>query len=137
MKLNNWVFELRYVIYTTLKTKLTRRFGAIYPELFITDSPISVDEAKFPTIYLREIGSPERSRDLEGNYINAVDSTWQSEVVMQLDDASEAMDIAQYINELFKDMCFRVTVTANVVADTSLVRIVSRFNRYISANDTL
>lgn len=106
---NSWAFGLENRVYTLIKTRAEKKLKDRYPNIFFTQTDLPKDATvKYPTVYLRELGgSPEQGRTLEGNDINGIIFSMQSDVTTNK-SKKEARAVNVEIALLFKDLGFEI-----------------------------
>lgn len=106
---NSWAFGLENRVYTLIKTRAEKKLKDRYPNIFFTQTDLPKDaEIRYPTVYLRELGgSPEQGRTLEGNDINGIVFSMQSDVTTNK-SKKEARAVNVEIALLFEDLGFEI-----------------------------
>lgn len=139
---NQWVFDLETNVYSNLISIAKPLLKAKYPKLdfdaaFTTVQKNLDKDPVFPTIYVHEMPGIEVGADLEGNSVNAVQETFQVDVITNTSQ-SQAKSIMAIVASAFKQMRFQITAMPEFKNDSEKkFRSVARFRRVIGANDRL
>ncbi len=136
VSVNQWAYDLEKKIFSIIKARATETLGSKYPNLYITDNEKNTSKAVFPTVYVHELPGVEKGHDLEGYCINAVQETFQIDVITNTSQ-SDANKVMAVIIDEFKRMCFRVTAMPEFDGSGETYRSTARVRRIISANDVL
>lgn len=123
-------------IFTRIKTQFPEKVKKKYPDLKFTNSDRADTNPKFPTVYIKQMGSMEQAQDLSGENLNAVLATYQIEVSTNTKQ-SEAQDVMDQIIKIMKKMRFSIIAMPEFQNTTSVYRSVARFRRMIGENDIL
>lgn len=87
-------------------------------------------------MYLHELPGVEKAQDLEGISVNAVQETFQVDVITNTNQ-SDANKVMAVIADEFKRMCFWITAMPEFSGDNGTYRSTMRVRRIISATDIL
>lgn len=130
-----WVNDIESKIVTRLEAEATKALKDQFPNIRFTRSDKVDTKAKFPTVYIHTLGSPEIGQDIEGTSFNATMYSVQIEVTDNVSQGriDEVMDV---IVGTMKKMRFSVT-TPEFQNTNSVYRSVARFRRLIGASDKL
>lgn len=131
-----WWASLESVIFTKVKTKLTKNIGEDFPKLYCTMSPVTQSAANFPTVYIHSVDWMESGQDLDNDDIHAVLLTMQIDVIAN----SSLADTKKVMNEcvgIMKSMRFDIMAMPIYSSQDNLFMGVLRFRRYIGGNDGL
>ena len=131
-----WWASLESVIYTKMKTRLTKAIGKDFPKLYCTMSPVTQSAAQFPTVYIHSVDWMESGQDLDNDDIHAVLLTMQIDVIAN----SSLADTKKVMNEcvgIMKSMRFDALSMPIYSSQDNLFMSVLRFRRYVGANDGL
>ena len=128
--------SIESLVYSRIKNKLPSNIKNKYADLNITTNNANLSDAKFPCIYVHMIESPESGEDMEGDNTNAILVSFVIEVIDN-QSQSTTTEISKSIQNIMKQMRFRVVGSpVNDNTDTTY-RKISRYRRMIANNDTL
>ena len=102
----------------------------------VTNEESRLSGTIFPTIYVKELPAVEKERDLEGNTINAVLSTFQIDCIINTSQ-SQAKKMAQIVSEIMKELQFEVTAMPSFNSKEKVYRSTARYRRTITKKDRL
>lgn len=136
ISVNQWAYDLEKKIFSIVKSRTYENLKTKYPNVYITDIEKNTFKAVFPTVYIHELPGTEKASDLEGFSINAVQETFQIDVITNTsqNDANKVMAI---VADEFKRLCFKVTAMPEFDGTGETYRSTMRVRRIISANDIL
>lgn len=136
ISVNQWAYDLEKKIFSIVKSRAYEKLKSKYPSAYITDIEKNTSKAVFPTVYIHELPGVEKASDLEGFSINAVQETFQIDVITNTsqNDANKVMAI---VADEFKRLCFKVTAMPEFDGTGETYRSTMRVRRIISANDIL
>lgn len=136
ISVNQWAYDLEKKIFSIVKSRTYENLKTKYPNVYITDIEKNTSKAVFPTVYIHELPGVEKASDLEGFSINAVQETFQIDVITNTsqNDANKVMAI---VADEFKRLCFKVTAMPEFDGTGETYRSTMRARRIISANDIL
>lgn len=136
ISVNQWAYDLEKKIFSIVKSRTYENLKTKYPNVYITDIEKNTFKAVFPTVYIHELPGIEKASDLEGFSINAVQETFQIDVITNTsqNDANKVMAI---VADEFKRLCFKVTAMPEFDGTGETYRSTMRVRRIISANDIL
>lgn len=136
ISVNQWAYDLEKKIFSIVKSRTYEKLKSKYPSVYITDIEKNTSKAVFPTVYIHELPGVEKASDLEGFSINAVQETFQIDVITNTsqNDANKVMAI---VADEFKRLCFKVTAMPEFDGTGETYRSTMRVRRIISANDIL
>lgn len=136
ISVNQWAYDLEKKIFSIVKSRTYENLKTKYPNIYITDIKKNTSKAVFPTVYIHELPGVEKASDLEGFSINAVQETFQIDVITNTsqNDADKVMAI---VADEFKRLCFKVTAMPEFDGTGETYRSTMRVRRIISANDIL
>lgn len=136
ISVNQWAYDLEKKIFSIVKSRAYEKLKSKYPSVYITDIKKNTSKAVFPTVYIHELPGVEKASDLEGFSINAVQETFQIDVITNTsqNDANKVMAI---VADEFKRLCFKVTAMPEFDGTGETYRSTMRVRRIISANDIL
>lgn len=128
--------SLETQIFSLIKAKFSAKIKEKYKDLNFTTSDKSSTKAKFPTVYVHFMESPEIGETLEGTEINGVNATFQIEVT---DNQSQARadEVAKEILRIMKSMRFKTVGMPFHDNSGDTYRTISRYRRPIGAGDIL
>lgn len=129
---NQWVYDLPLIIYSYIKRQIEKK----HPAANVTDLDSSLSEPIFPTVYVKELEGKEKGRGLEGKKINAVEESFQVDVICNT-SKNDARIIMATIMDSFKKLQFEVLQSPLYSDKNKVYRGIARFRRIIGANDTL
>nr|DAF81289.1 MAG TPA: PORTAL PROTEIN, 15 PROTEIN, HEAD PROTEIN, VIRAL INFECTION, TAILED.2A [Caudoviricetes sp.] len=134
ISVNQWAYDLEKKIFSIVKLRTYEKLKSKYPSVYITDIEKNTSKAVFPTVYIHELPGVEKASDLEGFSINAVQETFQIDVITNTsqNDANKVMAI---VADEFKRLCFKVTAMPEFDGTGETYRSTMRVRRIISAND--
>lgn len=135
---NSWIYDVQTDIFTIIKTKLTGKLGADYPDLLVTMTDSLLTDTSFPTVYLHFMQGVERANDLVNEEINAVTTTLQYEVTVSKEQGMRvANEVTSEVTDALKSLGFTLVFTPEFVhvnADTK--RTIGRARRTIASGDS-
>ena len=128
--------SLETQIFSLVKAKFSAKIKEKYKDLNFTTSDKSSTKAKFPTVYIHMLESPEIGETLEGTEINGVNATFQIEVT---DNQSQARadEVSKEVLRIMKTMRFKAVGMPFHDNSGDTYRTVSRYRRGIADNDRL
>lgn len=130
------LLDIESRVVSRLKNKYPSALKTKYPNTNFTTSSRELDNPKFPSVYVHEMGSSEEGRDLEGLTINAILSTFQIEVTDN-NDMTNATDVMNYVVQTMKTMRYEVVTMPEFSNNQSVYRKIARFRRVIGSGDVL
>lgn len=130
------LLDIESRVVSRLKNKYPSALKTKYPNTNFTTSSGELDNPKFPSVYVHEMGSSEEGRDLEGLTINAILSTFQIEVTDN-NDMTNATDVMNYVVQTMKTMRYEVVTMPEFSNNQSVYRKIARFRRVIGSGDVL
>lgn len=128
--------SLETQIFSLIKAKFSTKIKEKYKDLNFTTSDKSSTKAKFPTVYIHMLESPEIGETLEGTEINGVNATFQIEVT---DNQSQARadEVSKEVLRIMKTMRFKAVGMPFHDNSGDTYRTVSRYRRPVGAGDIL
>lgn len=135
MPSNIWWDEIDSYLYTYLNVKLRAALLSDYPQLYVTTSPRTDAAAKFPTVYIHALESPEYGNDLDNTEIHAVMKTIQIDV-MSNSTLADSKRVMREVVSLMKAKRFSIDGFPIYTAENNVYTGVCRFQRMIGANDS-
>ena len=128
--------SLETQIFSLIKAKFSAKIKEKYKDLNFTTSDKSSTKAKFPTVYIHMLESPEIGETLEGTEINGVNATVQIEVT---DNQSQARadEVSKEVLRVMKTMRFKAVGMPFHDNSGDAYRTVSRYRRPVGAGDIL
>ena len=136
ISVNQWVYDLEKKIFSIVKSRASEKLSGKYPNIYFTDIEQNTSKALFPTVYLHELPGVEKAQDLEGISVNAVQETFQVDVITNRNQ-SDVNKVMAVIADEFKRMCFWITAMPEFSGDNGTYRSTMRVRRIISATDIL
>ena len=139
---NTWAYEIEARIIGLLNSYAVPRIKKIdgFEETnfsnAVTNNESRLSGTIFPTIYVKELPAVEKERDLEGNTINAVLSTFQIDCIINTSQ-SQAKKMAQIVSEIMKELQFEVTAMPSFNSKEKVYRSTARYRRTITKKDRL
>ena len=128
-----WYAELESKIFTILKTRITKKCKTKYPDLDFTTDDRTETPTQSPTVYLREIDSPEMANNLENNVVNMVKETIEIEVYALT--RGDCHTVASVVREEMKALAFSIIQQSPPMTNTDWWRVIMRFQRPIGSGD--
>ena len=107
-----------------------------YSGLNCTTKGENLGEAKFPTLYMRELPAVEMGNDLDNTTINLIRCTIEIQVFTK-DDETKCKEIMNQAVAEMKRFRFNVTAMPIVETNDTISRGVARFSRVVGSGDTL
>lgn len=107
---------------------------------FSTSQISESNSPKFPFISIIELPGNEAGQDLEGNSINAVQSTFQIDVIKNGNSSSDERDVKNImadITSIMKSMRFQAKPMPYFDSKQQESRMIARFSRIIGASDPI
>lgn len=131
-----WTGEIASIVFTKVKVGAEKELKTKYPDISFTTSDRVQRDPKFPSVYIKELGSPESGSDLEGNFVYSINSTFQIEVSDSISQerAKRVMDKIVY---LMKKMKYKISVSPYPNNTEGVYRVIARFTRNVDWNDIL
>ena len=136
ISVNQWAYDLEKKIFSIVKSRAYEKLKTKYPNVYITDIEKNTSKAVFPTVYIHELSGVEKASDLEGFCINAVQETFQVDVITNTSQ-SDANKVMAVVADEFKRLCFKITAMPEFEGTGETYRSTMRVRRIISANDIL
>ena len=139
---NTWAYEIETRIlgllnsYAVPRIKKIKDFEKTNFSNAVTNNESRLSGTIFPTIYVKELPAVEKERDLEGNTINAVLSTFQIDCIINTSQ-SQAKKMAQIVSEIMKELQFEVTAMPSFDSKEKVYRSTARYRRTITKKDRL
>ena len=139
---NTWDYEIETRIlgllnsYAVPRIKKIKDFEKTNFSNAVTNEESRLSGTIFPTIYVKELPAVEKERDLEGNTINAVLSTFQIDCIINTSQ-SQAKKMAQIVSEIMKELQFEVTAMPSFNSKEKVYRSTARYRRTITKKDRL
>ena len=139
---NTWAYEIEARILGLLNSYAVPRIKKIdgFEETnfsnAVTNNESRLSGTIFPTIYVKELPAVEKERDLEGNTINAVLSTFQIDCIINTSQ-SQAKKMAQIVSEIMKELQFEITAMPSFNSKEKVYRSTARYRRTITKKDRL
>lgn len=130
-----WYADLESKIFTILKTRITKKYKSKYPNIDFTTDDRCETPKKSPTIYFREIDSPEMANNLENNTVNMVKETIEIEVYALT--RMDCHNMAVYVRDEMKALAFSIIQQSPPMTNTNWWRSVMRFQRPIGSGDKI
>lgn len=123
-------------VFSLIKAKFSAKIKAKYKDLNFTTSDKSSTKAKFPTVYIHLLESPEIGSDLDGATVNGINATFQIDVT---DNQSQtrADEVAKEVLKVMKSMRFKSAGMPFHDNSGDTYRTASRYRRPIGAGDIL
>ena len=139
---NTWAYEIETRIlgllnsYAVPRIKKIKDFEKTNFSNAVTNNESRLSGTIFPTIYVKELPAVEKERDLEGNTINAVLSTFQIDCIINTSQ-SQAKKMAQIVSEIMKELQFEITAMPSFNSKEKVYRSTARYRRTITKKDRL
>ena len=121
--------SLETQIFSLIKAKFSTKIKEKYKDLTFTTSDKSSTKAKFPTVYIHMLESPEIGETLEGTEINGVTATFQIEVTDN-QTQTRADEVSKEVLRIMKTMRFKVIGMPFHDNSGDTYRTVSRYRRH-------
>ena len=124
------------IVVTRLTYYLGEEYSTRFPDLQVVTDDLITRPSKWPTVWVRAIQQVERDRELEGDRIVGVMSTFQIEVY---DNANQenAKDVGNSVTAIMKGMAFDGIQLTEKDEVSGVWRVIGRYRRYIAADDVL
>lgn len=132
---NEWIMQLTPMIFTRIKNDVSKRFANLTNANF-SSTGTGKTPPEFPFVYVKELPSVEKGRDLEGASINSGLFSFQIEVTDN-QSQSTASTIMSEVVKTMKRMSFEVVGIPLFDNTENSYRCISRFRRQIDQNDIL
>lgn len=130
------MLDIQSRVFSRIKNKYPQSLKTKYPDTTFTTSDRVPESPTFPNVYVHELSSVERGRDLDGTSLNAVLSTIQVEVTDN-ESMSNAKEVMNNVVMTMKSMRYEVVVMPEFRNPQNLFKVVARFRRVIGAYDVL
>lgn len=128
--------SLESQIFSRIKANFSDRIKKKYPDLNFTTSDKTPTKAKFPTVYIHFMESPEIGSDLEGTSINGITATFQIDITDN-QSQSRADEVSREVLRIMKSMRFKAVGMPFHDNSGDTYRTISRYRRPIGAGDIL
>ena len=79
---SSWVFDIQTTIYSRLKAKCEAKLKSVFPNINVTMDSHALTTPRFPTVYVHFLAPIEVGNDLDGQDVNAIYLTAQTEVIV-------------------------------------------------------
>lgn len=128
--------SLESQIFSRIKYGFLDRIKSKYPDLNFTTSDKASTKAKFPTVYVHMMESPEVGETLDGTEIAGVKAIFQVDVSDNQNN-NRTDEVAKEVLRIMKNMRFKPNPMPlhNNVGDTYITT--ARYQRVIGAGDIL
>lgn len=128
--------SLESQIFSRIKANFSGRIKKKYPDLNFTTSDKTPTKAKFPTVYVHFMESPEIEGTLEGTEICGINSAFQIDVSDNQNN-SRTDEVAKEVLRIMKSMGFKPFTMPmhNNIGDVYITT--SRYRRVIGDGDIL
>ena len=139
---NTWAYEIETRIlgllnsYAVPRIKKIKDFQKTNFSNAVANNESRLSGTIFPTIYVKELPAVEKERDLEGNTINSVLSTFQIDCIINTSQ-SQAKKMAQIVSEIMKELQFEITAMPSFNSKEKVYRSTARYRRTITKKDRL
>lgn len=130
-----WFAEIESRVFTIVKTRMTKKYKERYPTLDFVSNDENRVPTKSPTIYLREIDSPEMANNLENNVVNMVRENIEVEAYAL--EREDCHTVSALLRVEMKALGFSIIQQSPPMRDDSWWRCVMRFYRPIGSGDTI
>lgn len=107
-----------------------------YPDFTLTTQEESSTPAKFPTLFLQQLETPETAQDLDNITINAVSAGFQINVIDNQKTRTRINTIMEEVKRIMKSMRFNLR-DAPPMDTPDEKRSILRATRVIGSGDTL
>lgn len=132
-----WTSDIGTTVFSRIKAKGMAELKKAYPNINFTQSDRSSTTPKFPTVFCKDISSPEQGQTLDGQSVNAVLYSVQIEVTDNGSTFITAKTVMNKIVDYMKEMRFQIVGTPEFQNTSNVYRMVARFRRMIGANDVI
>lgn len=132
-----WTSDIGTTVFSRIKAKGTADLKKDYSNINFTQSDRSSTTPKFPTVFYKDISSPEQGQTLDGQSVNAVLYSVQIEVTDNGSTFIAAKTVMNKIVDYMKEMRFQIVGTPEFQNTSNVYRMVARFRRMIGANDVI
>lgn len=131
----SWYAEIESKVFIIVKTRMTKKYKERYPTMdFVSTDDNRVPKTS-PTIYLREIDSPEMANTLENNVVNMVRESIEGEVYAT--NREDCRIISALLRDEMKSLGFSIIQQSPPMTNDSWWRCIMRFYRPIGAGDKI
>lgn len=122
-------------VLSRVKYGFSKSIAEKYPDLNFTTSDKSSTKAKFPTVYIHMMDSPEIGETLEGTSLNGTNAAIQADV---LDNQSNNRtdEVAREVLRIMKSMGFKVISMPIHNNDGNEYKTTARYRRPTLSGDT-
>lgn len=131
-----WVADIENMVFSLIKAKTYSKLKIKYPNIRYTTVATSRENAKFPSIYFRQLDSPETGQTMEGADINGVSVAFQVDVTSNV-SKSNVKEIIYVLAEELKKMKFDINVFPIFSVEDDVHRGTMRVRRIIANKDIL
>lgn len=131
-----WIDEIESTVFSRVKIEGTVELKSKFPKIKYTSENASDDSAVFPTVFVQELPSSEIGKDLEGNAVNGVLSTFQIDVSDNASKQNCKTVLSKAVESMLK-MRFELSSTPVYRKDSNVWVGTARFRRTIGFNDIL
>lgn len=126
---NSWITQIESNVTTYIDDSLSETM-----QVLVTSDEYTGDTASFPAVYVRELSQVERGRDIDGQEICAVRSTFQLNVFAS--DYNTCKNLSTKVMLLMKNLRFQVIASPLHTKENGYYRSVSRYRRTVSGGDS-
>lgn len=127
--------RLESQIYSRVKNGFSKSIAEKYPNLNFTTSDQSSTKAKFPTVYIHFIDSPEIGETLESTSLNGTKAAFQIDV-SDNENNNRTDEVAREVLRIMKSMGFRVLLMPIHNNDGNVYKTTARYRRTTLSGDT-
>lgn len=128
--------RLESQVFSRVKYGFSKSIKEKYPDLNFTTSDQSSTKAKFPTVYIHMLESPEVGGTLEGTEICGINASFQIEVTDNENNA-RSDEVAREVLRIMKTMRFRTVGMPFHDNSGDTYRTISRYRRVAGSGDIL
>ena len=132
---DTWFAEIEGRVFTIIKTRMKKKYKERYPTIDFVSTGENRTPSVSPTVYLREIDSPEMANTLENNVIDMVRENIECEVYSL--NREDAHTVSALLRVEMKALGFSIIQQSPPMTDGSWWRSVMRFSRPIWSGDVV
>lgn len=132
--MDDWYTTIPDILFTRIKYALCDASDAPFPDLICSTDDIDPDDPEFPLLFLQTLGLREMGRDIENQYVNAVNYAGQITVYTDEDEQASLL-IANEAVRVLKGLRFNIAMLPMPYRRDNIFYASFRFSRVVGAQD--
>lgn len=133
--MSNFLTERETDLVDIIDYKIPEDVRKRFADIKITNDEADLDEATFPTIFIRTISAVEKGQDLEGKSING--ALWSLQIDVTSKEKKVSSDIIDLVITILKQSSFEVYSFPLYTYQNGVCRYVARVRRVIGNGELL